>query len=96
MSAIMEIFHALSNRKTEKKCSHKTVLKQSYKNNDFDKKKCHGNDLYQNFLSKMICPATKTGYSQTFLYQHTSLNMTCISNPCLFRSFVGEVSHIFI
>lgn len=38
MSAIMEIFHALSNRKTEKKCSHKTVLKQSYKNNDFDKK----------------------------------------------------------
>lgn len=38
MSAIMEIFHALSNRKTEKKCSHKTVLKQSSKNNDFDKK----------------------------------------------------------
>lgn len=38
MSAIMEIFHALSNCKTEKKCSHKIVLKQSSKNNDFDKK----------------------------------------------------------
>lgn len=92
-SAITEIFHALSNCKTEK-YSHKTYCwnREIVIENNVQAKICI--ILLRKFWCS--CSATKTGYSQTLLYQHTSLNMTCISIPCLFGSLVGGVFHIFI